>query len=68
MKVENLNIKRVSGYGQYQVIATVNGVDLRVHTTNSEAFDWFDDISNKQKNKDAISYCKKLAIRHYKML
>lgn len=63
--VTELGIKRASGYGQYYVTAVVNGESIKVHTTNSEAFDWFDDNSNEEKHIDAQSYVWNLAVRTY---
>ena len=52
--IKNQAIKRANGYGQYIVSGNVNGVDVTTRTTNSEAFDWFDDDSNEEKHQDAI--------------
>jgi hypothetical protein len=63
--ITNANIKRGNGYGQYIVTGTVNGVEVTAHTTNSEAFDWFDDDSNEEKHIDAIDYVNSLLERTY---
>ena len=63
--IENAAIKRGNGYGQYIVSGTVNGVDVTAHTTNSEAFDWFDDDSDMDKNQDAIDYVHSLLERTF---
>lgn len=63
--IENASIKRGSGYGQYIVTGTVNGVEVTARTTNSEAFDWFDDDSNEEKHIDAVDYVNSLLDRTY---
>ena len=63
--ITNANIKRGNGYGQYIVTGTVNGVDVTARTTNSEAFDWFNDDSNEDKNIDAVDYVNSLLERTY---
>lgn len=54
--IENASIGRHSrgGYGQYLIKGIVNGVSISVHSTNSEAFDWFNDDSNIEKHEEAI--------------
>jgi hypothetical protein len=66
--ITSQNIKRGNGYGQYIVTGIVNGVDVITHTTNSEAFDWFDDDSNDEKHIDAICYVDSLLVRTYENL
>ena len=63
--ITNANIKRGSGYGQYIVTGTVNGVEVTARTANSEAFDWFDDDSNEEKHIDAVDYVNSLLERTY---
>lgn len=65
IKVTDLTIKRASGYGQYIVSATINGQYVQARTTNSEAFDWFDDDSNEEKHEDAKAYCADLISRTF---
>ena len=67
-KVENLSISRGNGYGQYYVTATVNGDKIKAHTTNSEAFDWFNDDENLEKHEEAQEYCHDLAVRTWENL
>lgn len=64
--IENASIKRGKGYGQYVVTGTINGVEVSAHTTNSEAFDWFDDDSNFEKHVEAVDYVGDLLKRTYK--
>jgi hypothetical protein len=63
--ITSQNIQRGNGYGQYIVTGIVNGVDVTAHTTNSEAFDWFDDDSNDEKHIDAIYYVDGLLVSTY---
>ena len=63
--ITNANIKRGSGYGQYIVTGTVNGVEVTARTTNSEAFDWFTDDSDLEKIIEAVNYVNSLLERTY---
>lgn len=67
LRIENANIVRHpgGGYGQYQVIGEVNGEVVKAHTTNSEAFDYFNDDSNQEKHLEAIDFVESLLIRTY---
>jgi hypothetical protein len=51
-KVE-IEIKRKSGYGQYEVSALYKGKIVKAHTTDSEMFDWLEDDSDKVKHLEA---------------
>lgn len=51
-----LGIAKGNGYGQYQIIANYKGRHIKVHTTNSECYDWLDDDSNKEKHREAKRY------------
>jgi len=53
----SFEMKRCNGYGQYLIEATYKGKILTVHTTNSEAWDYINDISNKEKHNEALRYC-----------
>ena len=55
-KVE-LEIGRGNGYGQYIIYAKYRGKDIKAHTTDSEAFDWLNDDSNKEKHLQAKKHC-----------
>ena len=51
-----LSIVRGNGYGQYIVIGNYKGKEIKVHTTNSECYDWLNDDSNKKKHQEAKRY------------
>lgn len=68
IKVEDLTMGRGNGYGQYYVTAIVNGERIKAHTTNSEAWDWFDDDSDEEKHIEAQEYCHDLAVRTWENL
>ncbi|WP_303013772.1 hypothetical protein [uncultured Bacteroides sp.] len=53
----NFAMKRGCGYGQYFIEARYRGKNLKIHTTNSEAWDWINDDSNKEKHQEAKRYC-----------
>ena len=55
-KVE-FNMIRGIGYGQYYIVSRYNGVDLKVHTTDSEAWDYINNDSNKEKHMEALRHC-----------
>lgn len=48
-----LEIKRKSGYGQYEVSATYKGILVKAHTTDSAIYDWLEDDSNRVKHQEA---------------
>lgn len=54
--IEQAEIKRGNGYGQYLITGIVNGVKLTVRTTDSEAFDYFNDEEYPDKQQDAIAH------------
>jgi hypothetical protein len=45
------------GYGRYIIEADYKGKHIEVETTDSEAYDWLDDDSNKEKHRDALRHC-----------
>jgi len=63
-----LFIRRGNGYGQYVIHATYKGRELKVHTTNSECYDWLEDDSNKIKHKEAKRYAYSAVINASKNL
>jgi len=64
----NLSIEKTSGYGQYIISATYKGKDLRVHTTDSECYDWLDDDSNKEKHQEAKRHAYSKIVQAYENL
>jgi len=66
-KVE-LNISRANGYGQYYLTAKYKGKEIKVHTTNSECFDWLNDESNKIKHQEAKKYGYNTIVNAYKSI
>lgn len=53
----NFEMVRGNGYGQYVIVANYKGKAIKAHTTDSEAWDWIDDDSNKEKYDDARRHC-----------
>ena len=41
------------GRGQYRISAIYKGIQVNVHSTDSETYDWLNDDSNKEKHQDA---------------
>lgn len=50
-------MSRGNGYGQYIIEANYKGKDVVAHTTDSEAWDYINDDSNKKKHNDAKRHC-----------
>ena len=48
---------RGNGYGQYYIVSRYNGVDFKIHTTDSEAWDWIEDDSYPEKHMEALRHC-----------
>jgi hypothetical protein len=44
-------------YGEYIIKGTYKGKNVIVKTTDSEAWDWFNDDSNKEKHMEAKIHC-----------
>ncbi|MDA3780325.1 MAG: hypothetical protein PF487_08950 [Bacteroidales bacterium] len=55
-----------NGYGQYYIISKYKGVDLKIHTTNSDAWDWINDESNKEKHIQALRSCYLMIVDRYR--
>jgi len=66
-KVE-FDMCRGNGYGQYYITAKYKGKYIKVHTTNSEAYDWYNDDSNKEMHKDALRYCYSKIVNEYERI
>lgn len=59
---------RGSGYGQYEILSKYKGTSVKAHTTDSEAYDWFDDESNKEKHMAAKRHCYAKIVQSYENL
>ena len=64
----NFEMTRGNGYGQYFIIATYRGKSIKVHTTDSEAWDYINDDSNKEKHKYALRHCYNKIVTAYNNL
>lgn len=51
------SICQASGYGHYIIEATYRGKKIKAHTNDSEAWDYIEDDSNKEKYNDARRHC-----------
>jgi hypothetical protein len=58
-------MERLSGYGQYLIKGTYKGKEVKVRTTDSEAWDWLKDESNPEKHVDAKRHCYKKIVQAY---
>lgn len=52
-----MDMVRGTGYGQYEIYAKYKGILIKTHTTDSEAWDYFNDDSNKKKHRNALRHC-----------
>ena len=52
-----IEMSRGNGYGQYIITAKYKGKKVIAHTTDSEAWDYFYDDSNKKKHVEALRHC-----------
>ena len=64
----NLEIYKIGGYGQYTIKAIYKGKAIEAHSTNSEAFDWLNDNSNKSKHTQAKRACYYAIVARYNHL
>ncbi len=53
----NMEIKRTSTRGRYLISANYKGKHVEALTTDSEAFDFLEDSSSKEKCLDAKRHC-----------
>lgn len=58
LKIEDVEmvLHPEGGYGQYLIRGKVNGKNIKMRSTNSEAYDWIKDDSNFEKHKEAVNY------------
>jgi hypothetical protein len=53
----NFEMTRANGYGHYLLTGTYRGRVIKVQTTDSDAWDWLSDDSDKKKNNEARRRC-----------
>lgn len=60
---------RSGSYGQYYITACYRGMDIKVHTTDSEVWDWFNDEGNTKEEKalhrQSLRYCYSKIVAEY---
>lgn len=66
-KVE-FSMRRGNGYGQYIIEARYRGKDIEAHTTDSEAWDWIGDDSDKEKHNYSRRHCYYKIVEKYNEL
>lgn len=66
-KVE-FEMVRDHGYNAYLIIGKYRGKDIQVRTNDSEAWDYLDDDSNKEKRDNARKYCYLKIVEEYNRL
>ena len=59
---------RGNSYGQYIIKANYKGKDVVAHTTDSEAWDYFNDDSDKEKHLNAKRHCYYKIVDTYKKI
>lgn len=62
-----MSISKGNCYGQYFVTAHYKGKDITAHTTDSEAYDYLYDDSNKAKHLEAKQHCYYKIVEQYKL-
>lgn len=50
-------MERGNGYGQYIIRGSYKGKEIKAHTTDSEAWDWLNDDSDKERHMYAKRHC-----------
>lgn len=55
-------------YGHYVIKANYRGKKIKTITTDSEAWDWIDDESNKKKYNEARKHCYNKIVSSYKAI
>jgi SPX domain protein involved in polyphosphate accumulation len=53
----SFTMQRTSSYGRYTITAKYKGKVITAVTTDSEAFDYYNDDSNKKKHREALRHC-----------
>lgn len=51
------SMRHGNGYGQYIIEANYRSTKIVAHTNDSEAWDYLDDDSNKEKHNNARRHC-----------
>lgn len=64
-EIKHITMSFAGRYGHFYLDGVVNGEKIRVVTTDSEAFDWYNDDSNEEKHLKAVQYCKSQLIEAY---
>lgn len=60
-----ISMSKTTRYGHFELSGMVNGERVSVITTNSEAFDWYNDNENEEKHAEAIAYCERTLTNAY---
>jgi hypothetical protein len=63
--IENIKVSSTSSYGRYVISGTVNGEEVETYTNDSEAYDWYNDNSNEEKQANAIAHCEWKLVEAY---
>lgn len=64
-QVSHITMSFTGRYGHYYLDGIVNGQKIRIVTTNSEAYDWYNDDLNEEKHREALRYCNSQLIEAY---
>ncbi len=63
--ITHLNVSITTMYGRYLITGMVNGELIKITTTNSMAYDWYNDDEDLEKMEEAIAYCHRRLIEAY---
>ena len=61
-------MEHAGSYGHYYINANYRGKEIRVTTTDSEAWDWLDDDSEKEKHQAARRHCYRKIVKEWEHL
>lgn len=61
----NFTMEIGNGYGQYVIKTTYKGKEIVAHTTDSEAWDYLNDDSDKEKHLEALRHCYYKIVEEY---
>lgn len=63
--ITQLSVSPTKMYGRYVITGMVNDQLVKINTTNSMAYDWYNDDDDLEKMEEAIAYCTRRLIDAY---
>lgn len=65
INIKNMTVSKTKMYGRFMITGLVNGQNVEITTTNSMAYDWYNDDEDIEKMEEAIAYCQNRLIDAY---